>query len=169
MYIEIDGQRYPCEVQSSKTQCGKPMIRIISEAPIATDGFTLINDNGKEYDRSDYKYLYREDGVIKEYSTEAEEILEAHGYISGVPTSPIERQISALNQRVSAITPYTMSKEVYIGNTECVFDKAKDGNISAWLTVGNEQIPCSYEVVNDMIVVSFEALEEVGTVNISIQ
>ena len=170
MNIEINGQTYPCRFSTFHTQMGNDAIRIISDAPIADDGFKLVGDNGAVVaDYSDYKHLYREDGTIKEYTIEAEEIIPAEGYISGVPTSPIERQISALNQRVSAITPYTMSKEVYIGNTECVFGKAKDGNISAWLTVGNEQIPCSYEVVNDMVVVSFEALEEVGTVNISIQ
>ena len=82
---------------------------------------------------------------------------------------PITAKTDDTANKVVEITPYTESKDVYIGNTECVFEKIKDGNISAWLTVGNEQIPCTYEVANNVIIVKFEALEAVGTANISIQ
>lgn len=172
MNIEINGQTYPCRFSTFHTQMGNDAIRIISDAPIAEDGFKLVGDNGAVVaDYSDYKHLYREDGTIKEYTVEAEEILEAHGYVSGVPTSPIERQISALNQRVSAITPYTMSKEVGIQDKECIFDgNYKDGILNARVvTSRGEQIPCTTERTGDSIVVKFEELEDTATVTISIQ
>lgn len=172
LYIKIGKQKYPCKFQVFTTQLGNDGIRIIGDVPLA-NGFQIVDENDNLItDRSEYTYLYREDDTCKEYTKVAEEIIPTEGFTLGTPSSPydvLSRRISAVNNRVSDITPYTESKDVYIGNTECIFNKPKDGNISAWLTVGNEQIPCTYEVVNDMIVVSFEALEEVGTVNISIQ
>lgn len=82
---------------------------------------------------------------------------------------PITAKTDDTANKVVTITPYTESKDVYIGNTECIFDKVKDGNISAWLESDGVQIPCDFEVVNGKIRVTFEALENVGTVYISIQ
>ena len=172
LYIKIGKKKYPCKFQVFTTQLGNDGIRIIGDVPLA-NGFQIVDENDNLItDRSDYTYLYREDDTCKEYTKVAEEIIPTEGFTLGTPSSPydvLSRRISAVNNKVNGITPYTESKDVYIGNTECIFSKPKDGSISAWLTVGNEQIPCTYEVVNDMIVVSFEALEEVGTVNISIQ
>lgn len=172
MNIEINGQTYPCRFSTFHTQMGNDAIRIISDAPIAENGFRLVGDNGAVVaDYSDYKHLYREDGTIKEYTIDAEEIVEAHGYISGVPTNPIQRQISAMNRRISDITPYTMSKEVGIQDKECIFDgNYKDGILNARVvTSRGEQIACTTERTGDSIVVKFEELEDTATVTISIQ
>lgn len=168
MYIEIDGQQYPCEVKTGITQMGNTVIRVISEeAPVAEDGFVLISGN-KTFDRSSFKYLYREDGNVKEYTEVAEEIIPASGYVSGVPENPLAKQLSAMNQRISDLTPYTESRDVYIGETECRFAK-RNGNISAFLNVGGLQKPCEIQTDEAYIIVSFDELEDVGTVTISIQ
>ena len=62
-----------------------------------------------------------------------------------------------------------MSKNVYVGYTECEFDLVKGGNISAWLVTNDTQTPCVFEVIDNKIKVLFEELNEVGTINISIQ
>ena len=62
-----------------------------------------------------------------------------------------------------------MSKDVYIGETECIFDLVKNGNINAWVTTKDTQLPCEFDVIENKIIVSFEELEEVGTVTVSIQ
>lgn len=168
MYIEIDGVEYPCEVATTISQLGQTVIRVISEeAPVAEDGFVLISGD-KTFDRSSFKYLYREDGNVKEYTEVAEEIIPASGYISGVPENPLAKQLSAMNQRISNLTPYTESRDVYIGETECRFAK-RNGNISAFLNVGGLQKPCEIQTDEAYIIVSFDELEDVGTVTISIQ
>ncbi len=170
MYIEIDGTKYPCEVKTGITQDGNTVIRVTSEtAPVATNGFVLYTDDeSMEFDRTDFVFLYREDGNVKEYTAVEEEIIPASGYISGIPESPIAVALNSLNRRISEITPYTESKTVYIGEKECRFAK-KDGNISAFLNVGGLQKPCEVQTDEAYIIVSFDELEEVGTVTISIQ
>lgn len=169
MFIEIDGERYPCELEISETQIGSPLIRIISDAPTATDGFMLIVGD-KVIDKSDFKYLYREDGCIKEYCESPEILIPAEGYTSGVPVNPIQSQISALNRRVSAITPYTMSKQAYIGDTACTFYTGLTGDISAYVIDDDgDYIPCTITRETGKITILFDPLEQVATVNISIQ
>ena len=62
-----------------------------------------------------------------------------------------------------------MSKIAYIDDTEVEFDYIKQGNISAWLVNGDIQMPCEFEVVENKIIVFFDALEEISIVNVSIQ
>ena len=171
MYIEIDGQQYPCEVKTSISQMGNTVIRVISEeAPVAEDGF-VVKSGEKVFDRSSFKYLYRMDGNVKEYTEVAEEIIPASGYVSGVPENPLARQLSAMNQRISDLTPYKESKSAGIQDKECVFDGSyKDGVITATVvTDKGEQKPCKIERSADNITVRFEELTEVATVTIQIQ
>lgn len=172
MYIEINGEKYPCKCSTFHTQTGKDAVRIISSAPIA-EGFRLVGeDDSVVADYSDYVYLYRQEGeTIKEYTKEAEEITPAEGYISGIPENPIQAQISALNRRVSAITPYTESQEVGIQAKECVFNGSyRDGVLTARVvTSRGEQIPCTYEKAGDSVTVRFEELKDTATVTMQIQ
>jgi hypothetical protein len=164
MFIEIDGNRYPCEVEISKTQAGKSLVRVISdEAPIATNGFKIINGE-TEIDKSSYKYLYRSNDGIKEYTAESEEIIPAEGNQSGVPVNPIQQQISALNRRIADITPYTATKEAYYGETEKVFYDVPNGNVTIFCDVPN-----SYKRIENRLIVSFEKLTDTVEITVMVQ
>jgi hypothetical protein len=160
-----------------RSQHGHNGIRFIGGIvpDIYTDGFKLFADNGEVIsDFSEYKYFYNDNA----YTDEKDEIEYGKG-----ANEPIRQNnsyaddlaclISVVNKKIdnveTELTPYTESKKVYIGDTNVEFDYVKSGNISAWLVVSDTQIPCVYEVIDNKIVVSFDELEEVGTVTISIQ
>ena len=47
LFIEINGEKYPMKGQATTTQSGKKAIKIISkEAPLAMDGFKIVNEKG---------------------------------------------------------------------------------------------------------------------------
>lgn len=73
---------------------------------------------------------------------------------------------AGIRQSVSDVTPYTESKTAYILDTEIVFNSVPQGNMSVFFS-----IPTDYTIerVSDSVVVSFEPLEEVTEVTISIQ
>lgn len=176
LFIEIDGESYPMKAQAFTTQRGKQAIRIISkEAPLAQDGFKIVDGNGKVIsDKSDFKYLYREDENCREYTTEPEEIIPTTShYMGDQPESiygALSRQISAVSAQVSAITPYEESKTAYIDDTSVTFNIAKEGNISVFMVDGEGQnVPFTFEQVNGQIIVSFEKRNSLATVTISIQ
>ena len=73
---------------------------------------------------------------------------------------------AGIRQSVSDITPYTESKTAYILDTEIVFNSVPQGNMSVFFSVPTDY---TLERVSDSIVVSFEPLEEVTEVTISIQ
>lgn len=77
-----------------------------------------------------------------------------------------EADSAGIRQSVSNITPYTVSKTAYILDTEIVFNSVPQGNLSVFFS-----IPTDYKIerVSDSVVVSFEPLEEVTEVTISIQ
>ena len=170
IYIEIDGTKYPCKIDSFHTQTGNPAVRI-TDAPLAENGFKIYNNQILVADMSEYTHLYRSEGTIKEYTKAAEEIIPASGYQSGIPESPIQRQLNAINKRISDITPYTESKEAGIQDKECIFDgKYRDGVLTAnVLTSRGEQKPCEVERSGDNITVRFEELTDTATVTIQIQ
>lgn len=166
MYIEINGEKYPCRFSTFHTQTGKDAIRIISEAPIA-EGFRLVGeDDSVVADYSDYVYLYREEGdTIKEYTAEEEEIISAEGYISGIPTDPIQAQISALNRRISSITPYTATKYGYFGETEKIFYDVPNGNVTVFCNVDN-----TFERIEDRLIVKFaDRLADTTEITVMVQ
>ena len=166
MFIEIDKVKYVCRAEYSTTQKGKPLLRIISsDAPVAENGFVLWNDDeSKSGDKSDYKYLYRQDGIVKEYTTEPEEIIPAQGYTTGVPENPIAKALSNLNNRITEITPYIDTKKAYYGENEKVFY----GVPSGVLTV-NMDGEYTVERVEDRVFVRFERLEEMKDITITVE
>ena len=75
-------------------------------------------------------------------------------------------KVDDTSNKVVAITPYTETKTAYIGDTEVVFLDVPQGNLSVYF-----DIPTDYSVerTKDAIAVTFDALDEVTTVTISIQ
>ena len=154
-----------------KTAHSYNAIRIVSELdiPIMSDGFILYQDDDKEVcDYSDYKYQYSKDSYSVVQDTN----------ISGVPSNTplpvsafdkLSNRVSHINSQLNEITPITVSKPVYIGDTQCEFDLVKEGNINAWLVCGDTQMSCTFEVIENKIIVSFEELNYVGTVYVSVQ
>ena len=167
MYIEIDGVEYPCEVATSITQLGNTVIRVISEdAPVAEDGFILKNGD-KEFDRSSFKYLYRMDGNVKEYTEVAEEIIPASGYVSGIPENPLARQLSAMNQRITDLTPYKETKTAYYGEKEKNFYGTPDGVVSVFFDKYNGNY--TFSRINEVLTVRFPSLEKETNITIMVQ
>ena len=163
IYIEIDGTKYPCKIDSFHTQIGSPAVRITG-APLAENGFKIYNDDDMVADMSEYTYLYREEGTVKEYTTDAEDIIPAEGYISGIPESPIQKQFDSVNRRISDITPYEQSKKAYYGEVEKVFYGVPKGNLSVFMD-GEYTI----ERIEDRVYVRFERLAETKDITIMIQ
>lgn len=173
LYIKIGNEKYPCKIGTFTTQLGNDAIRIKGDVPLAEDGFLIVDEEDNIIaDKSEYKYLYREDDTCKEYTKVAEAQIPTQSFAMGdVPPSGydiLSRRINAVNSRVSDITPFTMSKQVGIDEYECFFDY-RDGNISAWLVTADGQESCEYEIIDGKIRVFFEPLTEVATINISIQ
>lgn len=177
LYIKIGLNKYPCKIGTFTTQMGNDAIRISGDTPLAVDGFQIVDeDDNVISDRSDYIYLYREDENCKEYTSVAEEIIPTQSYAMGdVPPSDyaiLSRRISAVNNRVSDITPYTMSKTVGIQDTECVFTNVvkDEGTLTANVkTEQGEYLPCTVERADSRVRVSFDKLDTVATVTIQIQ
>lgn len=174
MYIKINGssQHYNASITTFKTQKGNDAVGIIGEMPITNKGFILYDDNDQVFnDLSEYIYVYGEGG--KAY-TKVEEVIEyGTPTYTPLPPSPYDRlssRINAVNNQVNAITPYTETKKIYIGDTDAVFTNIyKQGNISAYLTIGGIQMPCEVISEENNIIITFDEAEEVGEVTISIQ
>ena len=174
LYIKIGENKYPIDKFGTFiTQLGNSAVRIVGDVPLAENGFLIVDDEDNVIgDMSEFTYLYREEDNIKEYTKEAEEIIPTQSFATGdYPDNPIQKQINALNRRVSEITPYTVSKEAGIQDKECVFDgNYKDGVLTASVvTSRGEQIPCTTEKSGDSIIVKFNELEDTATVTVSIQ
>lgn len=172
MYAKINGSSKKYKIFSLstfETQNNNIGIRVLGEMPDTDKGFKLYDDGDNLIgDYSDYVYLYNPN----EYTKVSEEKIPASGTDAPLPPSAydiLSRSISNVNNRVSQIKPYVMTKDVYIGETSCEFDLVKNGNINAWLTTQDVQLACNFEVIENKIIVSFEELEEVGTVSVSIQ
>ena len=172
--VQIDNEIYPCKIESTSTQFGQDVIRVISEtAPLAEHGFYLVDNQGNIIDdKSDYMYLYREDTRCKEYTKEPVTIIPTECSYTEIPEgiyASLSRQISYCNNRITEITPYVATKTAYIDDTECIFTNVyAQGNITAFVEVNGIQIPCEVARYENNVIVSFEALEEVGIVTISI-
>lgn len=74
-----------------------------------------------------------------------------------------DEYIKLISERVEAITPYKVTKTAYIGDTSVTFTDTPNGNLTVYF-------PYEYTVerMADRITVSFEELEEVTNVTISI-
>ena len=176
IYQKIGENKYPIDKFTTfATQMGQTAVRIIGDVPTAENGFEIVDDADNVIgDMSEFTYLYREDENVKEYTKESEEIIPTQSFASGdIPITPydvLSRRISAVNSRVTQITPYEQTKTAYIDDTDVFFDIPKDGNISVFMVDGEGQnVPFEYEQINGQIKVSFEKRESLATVTISIQ
>lgn len=173
-YVKIIGEdeRYYVTLESFTTQHGYQGVRFIGdEIPETDKGFQVYDELDRPtYDLSKYTHLYRSPN---EYSIEADEIEQPIGNNDSISSASVydglSRRINALSSQITELEPYIESKPAYIDDTEVIFDKNREGSITAWLTVENVRIPCSYEINENKIRVYFEPLEEVGTVTIQIQ
>lgn len=178
-YVRFNGDdsTYPASVMPCTTQHGKDAVRIVaSPIPVHETGFRLFDENGKVIaNYSSYRHHY-EDNT---YSVEPDEINHAGPGNAPIPVSPLyslERQVAAVTvqvnetaSQVDIITPYTAEKQVYIDETEAVFDVPRLGAISAWLESDGVTVPCVYTVEEGRVTLTFEPLEAVGMAHISIQ
>ena len=74
-----------------------------------------------------------------------------------------DADIDGVRKSVSDVTPYTETKTAYISDTQMVFNNVPSGNLSVYFDK-----PYTVEREADRITITFEALEEVTPVTISI-
>ena len=77
---------------------------------------------------------------------------------------PVVSKLDDTSNKVDAITPYTDSKTAYIGDTEVFFENVPQGNLSVY---GISEYTIDRQ--SDRIVITFDAVDEVTEVSISIQ
>lgn len=77
--------------------------------------------------------------------------------------STVEK-VDDTSNRVTAITPYTETKTAYIGDTEVTFENVPTGYLTVF---GLSEY--SVDRQNDRITITFDAVEEVTDISISIQ
>lgn len=72
-------------------------------------------------------------------------------------------QIDKIEEAIKAVTPYTETQTAYIGDTEKVFYTDRTGNLTVFF-------PGKYSVerLSDRIIISFDELEEVAEITITI-
>ena len=174
MYIKINGsdEHYNASITTFSTQHGNQGVRVIGDMPQTNKGFILYDDNDNIFnDLSDFVYSYGNNG--NEYTKVKEIIEEAECSFEPLPPSSYDmlvKRISSINNKVNTITPYTETKNVYIGDIECVFDNVyKSGNINAFLVIDGEQKPCEITTYENYILVTFDEAENTGTITISVQ
>ena len=77
--------------------------------------------------------------------------------------SRLIEHIDQLGKQTEAITPWTASKTAYIDDTSVSFENVPNGNMSVYMDT-----PHTYVRDGSRVTVSFERLEEVTEVTISI-
>ena len=170
LYIKIGENKYPIvKFNTFITQLGNVAVRIIGDdVPLAQNGFEIVDDDNVIGDMSEFTYLYREDESCKEYTKVAEEIIPTESfYVGDYPVDPIQKQINALNRRVSEITPFEQTKTAYYGEIEKVFYGVPDGV----LNVTFDKYDGEYTVnrIDDRVVVSFPRLEDKTDITVMVQ
>ena len=178
-YVRFNGDdtKYTASVMPFKSQHGKDAVRIMAPPiPVKETGFRLFDDNDKLITNySSYRHHYEGNA----YTIEKDEINPGGPGNAPIPLSPyftLERQVAAVTAQanetatqVETITPYTDEKQVFIDDTEAVFDIPRSGAVTAWLESDGVTVPCSYTVEEGRVTLSFEPLQALGTAHISIQ
>lgn len=175
LYIKIGDNKYPIDKFSTFiTQMGQTAVRIIGDVPLADNGFEIVDDADNIIgDMSEFTYLYREDDNVKEYTKTAEEIIPTQSFASGdIPITPydvLSRRISAVNNRVTEITPYTETKRGYIGEVEKMFYNVPDGNVSVFFDNYNGSYGIHRESDRVKVFVVSEGLKQETNITIMVQ
>lgn len=165
MYVKIIGEdtHYNVSLEPFTTQHGKNAVRFTGdEIPTTNKGFMLYDDNDTEIgDLSRYKYEYRQN----EYSDEQDTQELPRWTDAPIKPSAVDRQISNLSSRISAITPYTQTKKGYYGETEKVFYGVPQGNVTVFCDAEN-----TYSRIEDRLIVKFtDALTDTVDITIMVQ
>lgn len=74
-----------------------------------------------------------------------------------------DADIAGVRKSVNDVTPYTDTKTAYISDTQMIFNNVPSGNLSVYFDK-----PYTVEREADRITITFEALEEVTPITISI-
>lgn len=83
---------------------------------------------------------------------------------------PITGKVDETSNRVDTLTPYTETKQAYIGDTEISFFDVPDGNLSVFFRDEQGNYPdYTIERVSNTITICFDELQEVTTITITIQ
>lgn len=73
------------------------------------------------------------------------------------------------SEKIDEITPYTATKTAYIDDTEIIFTEVPNGNLSVYMQDSDGNYPdFTVERSGDRVTVSFDALEQITTVTISV-
>lgn len=135
---------------------------------VFTDENGCIRDVGKTSDTS-LTPVEITDGTFDGWST-AKICCYKVTVVDGIVTmrtpyvdSRLIEHIDMLGREVDAITPYTETKTAYIGDTEVVFFPPNIGNVTVYFDK-----PYTMEKLSDRIIISFDELEEVTEITISI-
>ena len=115
------------------------------------------------------------DEQIKEESTPLDELtgrvgrLETllHAYInqSTIKQEYVNSDINGNRQSIANITPTTITKTAYIGDTKIVFDNVPDGNLTVYF---DESYKIDRDTRTDRLTLTFEPLKKVTDITISI-
>jgi len=173
IYIKIGEQKYPIKSFSTfQTQLGNTAVRIVGDVPTAENGFEIVDENDNVIgDMSEYTFLYREDDTCKEYTKVAEEQIPTESFASGdVPVTPydvLSRRISAVNSRVTDITPYEQTRTAYYGENEKIFYGVPDGVLT--VTFDNYDGRYTVSRTEDRVTISFPRLEDKTNITIMVQ
>ena len=140
LYLKIIGEDTHYNLNSFTpftTQHGYKAVRFDGdEIPTTNKGFKIYNDNDDEIsDLSKYKYEYRQN----EYS-EQEDIFDLPlGSDEPLPLNSLDmlnKKINAvnrsLNNKITKITPYEVTKTAYYSEKEKVFYDVPNGNLSVF-------------------------------------
>ena len=83
--------------------------------------------------------------------------------------TPLISKIDQATNKVDGAMPYTVTKTVYIEDTEVIFRDVPIGNTSIYMTdTKGEYVPCSFVRLNGDLIVSFEKRTSLATVCLSI-
>lgn len=78
---------------------------------------------------------------------------------------PVVDKVDSTANKVDALTPYTQTKTAYIGDTEITFDEIPYGNLTIFT---DKPLNYSYTRDNNRVAITFDELEEVIAITISI-
>lgn len=80
-----------------------------------------------------------------------------------------EQYEQMLTEELARVTPYTVTKNAYIDDTEVIFTDVPDGNMSVYVKDNEGNYPAyTVERTGNIVTIHFEPLETVTTVTISV-
>lgn len=132
---------------------------------LKTKGLEHSNLNGWVNIKLDYSDCSISDSFLVGEKYQSKEDVEGncYGWYYITNHSRIIDKSDALRKEINAITPYKETKTAYIGDTEVTFYNAPSGNLTVFFDK-----PYTVERLADRIIVSFEELEEVTEITISV-